>query len=138
MPNYCGDGVSNIDIKALIKFHKSHNGKITMTSAQPDGRFGALDIDDNNKILEFREKPKGDGSWINAGFFVCEPEVFDYITDGDQTVFEQTPLKTLATNNELYTYKHKDFWMPMDTLRDKKILNSMWLENKAEWKTWME
>ena len=85
-----------------------------------------------------REKPKGDGSWINAGFFVCEPEVFDYITDGDQTVFEQTPLKTLATNNELYTYKHKDFWMPMDTLRDKKILNSMWLENKAEWKTWME
>lgn len=133
-----GDGVSNIDIKALIKFHKSHNGKITMTSAQPDGRFGALDIDDNNKILEFREKPKGDGSWINAGFFVCEPEVFDYITDGDQTVFEQTPLKTLATNNELYTYKHKDFWMPMDTLRDKKILNSMWLENKAEWKTWME
>ena len=133
-----GDGVSNIDIKALIKFHKSHNGKITMTSAQPDGRFGALDIDDNNKILEFREKPKGDGSWINAGFFVCEPEVFDYITDGDQTVFEQTPLKKLATNNELYTYKHKDFWMPMDTLRDKKILNSMWLENKAEWKTWME
>ncbi len=133
-----GDGVSNIDIKALIKFHKSHNGKITMTSAQPDGRFGALDIDDNNKILEFREKPKGDGSWINAGFFVCEPEVFDYITDGDQTIFEQTPLKKLATNNELYTYKHKDFWMPMDTLRDKKILNSMWLENKAEWKTWME
>lgn len=133
-----GDGVSNIDIKALIKFHKSHNGKITMTSAQPDGRFGALDIDDNNKILEFREKPKGDGSWINAGFFVCEPEVFDYITDGDQTVFEQTPLKKLATNNELYTYKHKDFWMPMDTLRDKNILNSMWLENKAEWKTWME
>lgn len=133
-----GDGVSNIDIKALIKFHKSHNGKITMTSAQPDGRFGALDIDDNNKILEFREKPKGDGSWINAGFFVCEPEVFDYITDGDQTVFEQTPLKKLATNNELYTYKHKDFWMPMDTLRDKKILNSMWLENKADWKTWME
>ena len=100
-----GDGVSNIDIKALIKFHKSHNGKITMTSAQPDGRFGALDIDDNNKILEFREKPKGDGSWINAGFFVCEPEVFDYITDGDQTVFEQTPLKKLATNYELYTYK---------------------------------
>ncbi len=133
-----GDGVSNIDIKALIKFHKSHNGKITMTSAQPDGRFGALDIDDNNKILEFREKPKGDGSWINAGFFVCEPEVFDYITDGDQTVFEQTPLKKLATNNELYTYKHKDFWMPMDTLRDKNILNSMWLENKAKWKTWME
>ena len=133
-----GDGVSNIDIKALVDFHKSHNGKITMTSAQPDGRFGALDIDDNNKVLEFREKPKGDGSWINAGFFVCEPEVFDYITDGDQTIFEQTPLKKLATNNELYTYKHKDFWMPMDTLRDKKILNSMWLENKAEWKTWME
>ena len=133
-----GDGVSNIDIKALVDFHKSHNGKITMTSAQPDGRFGALDIDDNNKVLEFREKPKGDGSWINAGFFVCDPEVFDYITDGDQTVFEQTPLKKLATNNELYTYKHNDFWMPMDTLRDKNILNSMWLENNAKWKTWME
>ena len=131
-----GDGVSNINIKDLVDFHNSHNGKITMTSAQPDGRFGALEIDNNNKILEFREKPKGDGSWINAGFFVCEPEVFDYINEGDNTIFEQTPLKTLAKNNELFTYKHRDFWMPMDTLRDKNILNSLWLENKAKWKTW--
>ena len=131
-----GDGVSNIDIKSLIDFHKSHKGKITMTSAQPDGRFGALEIDDENKVTEFKEKPKGDGSWINAGYFVCEPEVFDYITEGDATIFEQTPLNNLAKDNKLYTYKHHGFWMPMDTLRDKNKLNEMWSINNAPWKTW--
>ena len=131
-----GDGVSNIDIKSLVDFHNTHKGKITMTSAQPDGRFGALEIDDDNKILEFREKPKGDGSWINAGYFVCEPEVFDYITEGDLTIFEQNPLKNLAKENELYTYKHNSFWMPMDTLRDKNMLNDMWLNDNAAWKIW--
>ncbi|PQJ21108.1 glucose-1-phosphate cytidylyltransferase [Tenacibaculum sp. SG-28] len=131
-----GDGVSNINIKKLVEFHKSHNGKITMTSAQPDGRFGALSINKDNKVLEFKEKPKGDGSWINAGFFVCEPEVFDYITEGDSTVFEQSPLKTLASDGKLFTYKHHGFWMPMDTLRDKNRLNKMWSDNQADWKIW--
>ena len=131
-----GDGVSDIDIGKLVKFHKSHGKLMTMTSAQPDGRFGALDITSDNKVQEFQEKPKGYGSWINAGFFVCEAKVFDYITQGDSTVFEQQPLKNLAKNGEIYTYKHDGFWMPMDTLRDKNVLSKMWDNDKAPWKTW--
>ena len=131
-----GDGVADVNIKDLLKFHKSHGKLLTMTSAQPDGRFGALDIDDKNKVNEFKEKPKGDGSWINAGYFVCEPEVFEYIKEGDETVFEQSPLRNLAKKGEIYTYKHNSFWMPMDTIRDKNVLNDLWLNNKAAWKTW--
>lgn len=131
-----GDGVSNININKLIDFHKSHGKAITITSAQPDGRFGALEISSDNKILKFQEKPKGDGSWINAGFFVCEPKVFNYISDGDRTIFEQEPLMNLAKDNELYTYKHNDFWMPMDTLRDKIKLNKMVEDGNAPWITW--
>ena len=131
-----GDGVADINIKELLKFHKSHGKLLTMTSAQPDGRFGALDIDDNNKVKEFKEKPKGDGSWINAGYFVCEPKVLEFINEGDETIFEQSPLKNLAKNGEIFTYKHNSFWMPMDTLRDKKVLNDLWLNNKALWKSW--
>jgi len=131
-----GDGVGDINIKELLAFHKSHGKSMTMTSAQPDGRFGALDIDEKNQVKEFKEKPKGDGSWINAGYFVCEPKVFDYILDGDNTVFEQEPLKNLAQDGEILTYKHRGFWMPMDTLRDKNKLNEMWDEDKAPWKVW--
>ena len=131
-----GDGVADINIEELVKFHKKHGKAMTMTSAQPDGRFGALDIDENNRVQEFKEKPKGDGSWINAGYFVCEPKVFDYITEGDSTVFEQEPLKNLAKEGEIFTYKHDSFWMPMDTLRDKHKLNELWDENKAPWKVW--
>ncbi len=131
-----GDGVANIDIKNLVEFHKSHGKSITMTSAQPDGRFGALDIDKDNQVKEFKEKPKGDGSWINAGYFVCEPKVFDYITEGDSTVFEQAPLQNLAKDGEIYTYKHDDFWMPMDTLRDKHKLEELWTDDQAPWKVW--
>ena len=131
-----GDGVSTINIKDLVTFHKSHGKIMTMTSAQPDGRFGALNVSSNSQVLEFQEKPKGDGSWINAGFFVCEPQVFDYITDGDGTVFEQDPLKNLAKDGEIFTYKHDGFWMPMDTLRDKIKLNEMWDNNSAPWKIW--
>ena len=131
-----GDGVSDINIEKLVKFHKSHGRAMTMTSAQPDGRFGALDISDNNQVKEFKEKPKGDGSWINAGYFVCESKIFDYILDGDMTVFEQDPLKNLAKDNEIFTYKHHDFWMPMDTLRDKNILNEMCNRNEAPWMVW--
>jgi len=131
-----GDGVANINIKKLIEFHKAHGKAVTMTSAQPDGRFGALDIDCNNKVNEFKEKPKGDGSWINAGYFVCESKVFYYITQGDQTIFEQEPLKNLAADGEIFTYKHDDFWMPMDTLRDKIKLNEMCDNKTAPWIVW--
>ena len=131
-----GDGVGDVNIDELLKFHKSHGKLLTMTSAQPDGRFGALDIDSNSQVLEFKEKPKGDGSWINAGYFVCEPKVFDYIADGDNTVFEQEPLKNLAEDREIFTYKHDGFWMPMDTLRDKTKLNEMWESGEAKWKVW--
>ena len=131
-----GDGVANIDIKKLVEFHKTHGKSMTMTSAQPDGRFGALDIDKDNQVKKFKEKPKGDGSWINAGYFVCEPKVFDYITQGDSTVFEQAPLQDLAKDGEVYTYKHDDFWMPMDTLRDKHKLVKLWIDDQAPWKVW--
>lgn len=131
-----GDGVSNIDIVDLVKFHKSHGKAMTMTSAQPDGRFGALNIEENNQVTHFLEKPKGDGGWINAGFFVCEPKVFDYITEGDITVFEQAPLQNLAKDGEIFTYKHDGFWKPMDTLRDKQELQKLWETKKAPWKVW--
>jgi glucose-1-phosphate cytidylyltransferase len=131
-----GDGIADIDINELVKFHKSHGKLLTMTSAQPDGRFGALEINEKNQVIEFKEKPKGDGSWINAGYFVCEPKVFDYIINGDSTVFEQEPLKNLAKNGEIFTYKHHGFWMPMDTLRDKVKLNELWEFGDAHWKIW--
>ena len=131
-----GDGVADIDIDELVKFHKSHGKLMTMTSAQPDGRFGALDIAEDNQVMKFKEKPKGDGSWINAGYFVCEPKVFDYITEGDSTVFEQKPLQSLAKDGEIFTYKHDGFWMPMDTLKDKNSLNDMWDKGNAKWKIW--
>ena len=131
-----GDGVSDVDIKKLVKFHKSHGKALTMTSAMPDGRFGALNIIENNQVIDFLEKPKGDGSWINAGFFVCEPEVFSYITEGDATIFEQFPLQNLAKDGEIYAYKHSGFWKPMDTLRDKQVLQKMWENQEAPWKIW--
>ena len=131
-----GDGISDIDIDKLLRFHKSHGKVMTMTSAQPDGRFGALDISKDSQVLEFKEKPKGDGSWINAGFFVCEPEVFDYIKEDDSTVFEQAPLMNLAKMGEIFTYKHDGFWMPMDTLRDKNLLQKIWDSGEVPWKVW--
>ncbi len=128
-----GDGVADINIHELVSFHKKHGKAMTMTSAQPDARFGALAIDENDQVQVFKEKPKGDGSWINSGYFVCEPKVFDYITEGDSTVFEQAPLKNLAKDGEIFTYKHHDFWMPMDTLRDKIKLNEMYDKGNAPW-----
>jgi len=131
-----GDGVSDLNIEELVAFHKSHEKAMTMTSAQPDGRFGALNIEENFQVSSFQEKPKGDGGWINAGYFVCEPKVFDYITEGDSTIFEQAPLQNLAKDGEIFTYKHDGFWKPMDTLRDKQQLQKMWEDKKAPWKTW--
>ncbi len=131
-----GDGVSDLDMKAQLEFHKSHGKAITMTAVQPDGRFGTFESHANGAVSHFSEKPQGDGSWINGGFFICEPRVFDYIQEGDSTVFERNPLQNLAKNNELFSYKHPGFWKCMDTLRDKNDLNAMWNSGKAPWKTW--
>jgi len=130
-----GDGLSDVNILALIDFHKMHNKTITMTAVQPDGRYGALDIRENDSIASFNEKPKGDGSWINGGFFVCQPEILDHI-GADDTVFEQEPLTNLAKNNQIMAFKHEGFWQSMDTLRDKKILCNLWDSGDAPWKTW--
>lgn len=130
-----GDGVSNVNIKELLQYHRSHKKMATLTSVQPDGRFGALGLTDNNEVRAFQEKPKGDGGWINAGFFVLEPQVFDYI-DGDTTMFEREPLEAIAKENQLIAYKHRGFWQPMDTLRDKNSLENLWNQNKAPWKVW--
>jgi len=131
-----GDGVGDVDLTALLQFHYQHGKAITMTSVQPEGRFGALDISESNQVNQFQEKPRGDGSWINGGFFVCEPKVFDYITEGDQSIFERKPLESLAKDGELYTYKHKGFWKPMDTLRDKTQLEELIEKKTAPWIKW--
>jgi glucose-1-phosphate cytidylyltransferase len=130
-----GDGLSDVDIAKTVEFHKSHGKKITMTAVQPAGRYGALDIKDDDSILSFKEKPKGDGAWINGGFFVCRPEVLRYI-DGDSTTFEQEPLINLATDGELMSFKYEGFWECMDTLRDKTNLCELWDQGKAPWKNW--
>ncbi len=129
-----GDGVSDVNIQELLKFHLKNKQKMTMTAIQPAGRFGALDIE-NNLVNKFIEKPAGDGSWVNGGFMVCEPEILDLI-ESDSTIFENYPLQTLAKNGELSAYKHTNFWQCMDTLRDKFILNELWNNQKAPWKVW--
>lgn len=130
-----GDGVSDIDISALAAHHESHGKAITMTAIQPEGRFGALEVEESGRVQSFLEKPKGDGKWINGGFFVCSPKVFNYI-DGDASIFEKEPLEQLAREGELYSYKHNGFWKCMDTLSDKNTLNHLWKTNQAKWKTW--
>ncbi|MBR4356069.1 MAG: glucose-1-phosphate cytidylyltransferase [Elusimicrobiaceae bacterium] len=131
-----GDGVSDIDISALIKDHKNSGKLMTMTAVKPSGRFGALVIDGKNTITSFMEKPKGDGAWINGGFFVCQPEVMNYIGNGDDVIFERTPLETLAREGQLHAYKHDGFWQPMDTLKDKHQLTDLWESGQAPWKKW--
>ena len=130
-----GDGVADINIGALINFHKDHGKVGSITAVQPIGRFGALQFRDKHKVQAFQEKPEGDGAWINGGFFVLEPKIFDYI-DGDSTFFEHEPLETIAKTDNLIAYKHKGFWQPMDTLRDKNYLEDLWASNKAPWKAW--
>lgn len=129
-----GDGVSDIDIGKTIEFHKKHGKKATLTAAFPPGRFGALDIT-VGKVNSFQEKPRGDGAMINGGFFVLSPEVLKLI-DGDSCTWEQKPLKTLAEENELMAYEHSGFWQPMDTLRDKVLLEELWETGRAPWKIW--
>ena len=130
-----GDGVGDVNISDLIAFHNQMGLKATMTAVQPPGRFGALNLD-GNKIASFQEKPIGDGGWINGGFFVCSPDVFNYI-DGDETLWEREPLEQLAAENNLGAYFHKGFWQPMDTLRDKNQLEELWSSNNAPWKVWL-
>jgi len=132
-----GDGVGNVNIKELVAFHKNHGKAVTMTTVQPEGRFGGVSFDEKSGLVnKFMEKPVGDGGWINAGFFVCEPNALDYIKGGVSTIWEREPLENLAKDGELFSYKHHGFWKPMDTQRDNKQLNEMWSQNKALWKTW--
>jgi len=130
-----GDGVSDVPIDKLLEYHKAHGRLATVTSTQPSGRFGALDMTCDNRVRGFQEKPKGDGSWINAGFFVMEPEVLNLI-DGDSTVLEREPIESLANQDQLVAFKHHGFWQPMDTLRDKNHLEDLWRAGKAPWKQW--
>lgn len=127
-----GDGVSDIDISQEIQFHKSHGKKATVAAVRPPGRFAALEFDDNEKIIDFREKPQDEVGWINGGFFVLEPEVLDLI-EGDSTFWERDPLQTLAKSGELEAFKHFGFWKPMDTLREKRELEELWKNNSAPW-----
>ncbi len=128
-----GDGLSDINVKELVKYHKTHGKLATVTAVQPAGRFGSLNLSNNNQVIGFKEKIKGDGGWINGGFFVMEPRVFDYI-EGDHTVLERDPLENLAKDGQLMAYKHNGFWLPMDTLRDKLHLESIWKTGNAPWK----
>lgn len=130
-----GDGVSDVPLDKLLQFHQKHGKCITMTSVQPEGRYGALDAEADGKVNSFIEKPKGDNAWINAGFFVCQPEVMNYI-QGDADIFEKKPLEKIVREGELYTYRHQKFWRCMDTQRDKLALNELWQTGKAPWKKW--
>lgn len=129
-----GDGVGNINITELIKFHKQQKSLATCTATQPPGRFGSLDMN-QNKIVSFNEKPLGDGAWINCGFFVLSPKVLDYI-EGDETTWEKNPMERLAKEGELAAFKHLGFWKPMDTLRDKNQLDELWNSGNAPWRIW--
>ena len=129
-----GDGVADINISDLIKFHKNEKKMATITAVQPPGRFGSLEIE-NDDVLKFKEKPTGDGNWINGGFFVLEPKVFEYIKE-DSTIWEHEPLEKLSHERQLSAYKHKGFWHAVDTLRDKNYLEELWASGKAGWKIW--
>jgi glucose-1-phosphate cytidylyltransferase len=131
-----GDGVSDVDIRALIDFHNDQDALVTLTAVQPPGRFGVFSLDtDQTKITTFKEKPQGDGAWINGGFFVVEPAAIDHVK-GDDSVWEKEPLEQFAQQGRLAAYRHKGFWQPMDTLRDKNYLESLWQQPNPPWKVW--
>jgi len=129
-----GDGLSNINIKNLVAFHREKKSVATLTAIHPPERFGVLSLS-GDYVIEFHEKHRGDSSWINGGFFVFEPEIFDYL-DNDSTILERTPLETLAKENKLTAFKHNEFWYPMDTLRDKNYLEKLWKSENIPWKVW--
>ena len=133
-----GDGVSDINILELIDCHKKSQKLATVTAVRPSGRFGALDINKEGTVESFIEKPMGDGSWINGGFFICEPQVFDYIPNNEDVMFEDSPLENLAAMENLNAYKHNGFWQPMDTLRDKTSLTERWQKGDAPWAVWLK
>jgi glucose-1-phosphate cytidylyltransferase len=130
-----GDGVADVNISELVKFHLSHGKLATVTVTQPEGRFGAIEMSERNEVLAFKEKPKGDGAWINSGFFVMQPEALKYI-EGDETVLEREPLEGLAADGQMMAFKHDGFWHPMDSLKDKNELEALWTTGRALWKTW--
>ncbi len=132
-----GDGLSDIDLKSLLHFHKQNKKLVTVTAVQPAGRFGSLVINSENNLTSFFEKPPGDNYWINGGFFILEQNSIDFI-EGDESVWERNPLEEISKNKELVAYKHFGFWHPMDTLRDKNYLNDLWRNNKAPWRIWDE
>ena len=132
-----GDGVADVNIAETIRYHESKGGILTMTSYQPTGKFGAVKISKDNKIISFKEKPSDEEKWINTGFFVCEPEVFNFLPPNDDScIFEKEPLINIARSGKMYAYKHTGFWHPMDTLKDNRDLNDMWSTDKAPWKIW--
>lgn len=132
-----GDGVSDVNITELIAFHKEHKGLATVTAVQPSGRFGIFNLKPGQKkVNAFREKDSADVGWVNGGYFVLEPGVFDFIADGDEVTWEQEPMKDLAAKGELHAFRHEGFWHPMDTLRDKTVLEKLWNAGKAPWKVW--
>lgn len=132
-----GDGVSDINIPQLVKFHKSHGKAATVTAIQPEARFGGMELGDDNVVRRFKEKPRGDGKWINGGFFVLSPRVFDYLEgDMDDIMWEDSPMENLSHNGQLMAYRHNGFWKCMDAMRDKLELESLWQHNQAKWKNW--
>jgi len=130
-----GDGVADINIRELVSFHEAHGKIATVTSVQPIGRFGILDLDETSQVKGFQEKPTEDGSWLSAGFFVMQPEIFNYL-EGDTTTLERGPLQALSTDGQLVAFRHDKFWYPMDTLRDKQHLDNLWKTGNAPWKVW--
>jgi glucose-1-phosphate cytidylyltransferase len=132
-----GDGVSDVNVPELVRFHQRHGKVATVTAIQPEARFGGMELDEENKVQIFKEKPKGDGRWINGGFFVLSPKVFDYLDDkADQTMWEDQPLELLSKGGQLMAYKHSGFWKCMDAMRDKIELEQMWHSGEAKWKVW--
>ena len=128
-----GNGVSNVDLNALQKFHESHRKTLTLTAVQPQERFGVLEFGAKDSITRFLEKPKGEGAWINGGFFMCHPDIFDYLNNGDKTIFERQPMEDLVSKNQLMAYRHEGFWKCMDTLRDKELLEAYWQKGEIPW-----
>jgi len=133
-----GDGLSDINIPELVKNHEKSGKVVTLTAVQPTGRFGSIEFGEGGAVKSFKEKPDGDNAWINGGFFIMEPGVFDYLTEGDETILERKPLERLAEAGQLNAYKHHGFWRPMDTLRDKNEINDMWARKTAPWALWLK
>jgi glucose-1-phosphate cytidylyltransferase len=132
-----GDGLCDINLQELLKFHYEHKKLVTVTGIQPEAKFGSIDIDKNGNVNSFKEKPKGDGKWINGGFFICNKKIFNYLSeDSNNIMWEDEPLEKIVESNQLVAYKHNGFWKCMDALRDKIELDIMWNNNNAKWKTW--